>query len=54
MQDILAREVMDEIVWEMKWDKELEDSSDVLDKMAQEAIHEFELGKTQQKGFGEL
>jgi len=26
MQDILAREVMDEIVWEMKWDKELEDS----------------------------
>jgi hypothetical protein len=54
MQDLLAQEVMDEIIWEMKWDKELNEPAPFLKDMAQQAINEFKNGQTESKGFDKL
>ncbi|MHC4887107.1 MAG: hypothetical protein ACYTGH_18675 [Planctomycetota bacterium] len=54
VQDLLAQEVMDEILWEMKWDKELESKSPMLQNMAQKALEDYKNGKTESKGFDQL
>ena len=54
LQNQLARDLLDEIEWELKWDNTLSDSQDLLEKLAGNAIRDFEAGKTQKKGFDEL
>ena len=54
LQDALAREMMEELVWEAQWDKTLSDSVGSLDDLAGEAINEYRSGRTKEKGFDEL
>jgi hypothetical protein len=54
LQDQIAQHLLDEIEWEFKWDKTLASSDDLLEKLANKAIKDFEAGKTHQKGFDEL
>ena len=54
LQDELAKEFLEEIEWEMKWDHTLAESQDVLEQMTIKAMQEYEEGKTQEMGFDEL
>jgi hypothetical protein len=54
MQDELAKQVLEDIEGELKWDKTLADSQDLLEKMAQKARSAKRQGKTVRKGFDEL
>lgn len=54
LQDILAREFIEEMAWEAKWDKTLAESQDVLNALGDKAKKEFDEGKTEEKGFDEL
>ncbi len=51
-QDLLARQVLAEIASERRWSEAFADSQDQLGKLADEALAEFEAGKT--KPLGEL
>lgn len=53
-QNQLAQEVLDAIRMEFAWDQTLENSQEVLEKMADQALSDFEQGKTKQMGFDEL
>ncbi len=44
-QNALARWLLDEIISEKKWEKIFAESQDVLDKLADEALLEYEKGK---------
>ena len=54
LQDQIAQGLLEEIEWELKWDETLTGSERLLEKLANEALAEFEAGKTVQKGFDEL
>ena len=54
LQDALARELMDELAWESRWDKTLSESVGDLDDIAGKALNEYHAGQTQEKGFDEL
>ena len=54
LQDILAKEFIEEMEWEAKWDKTLEESQNVLDTLSDKAKKDFEEGNTEEKGFDEL
>ena len=54
LQDQIAQELLEEVEWESKWDKTFSNSQDVLDRLAQKALDEFESGKTREMGFGDL
>jgi hypothetical protein len=54
LQDELARELLDDLAWEARWDKALAESADVLDRMAQKALKEHRAGRTKEMGFDEL
>jgi hypothetical protein len=45
-QDALAKQLLDELEAEKKWDKAFAESEDVLDKLADEALDEKRQGKT--------
>jgi hypothetical protein len=45
LQDALAREVLQGIEWENRWDKTFEKSQDVLNKLTEKAMREYESGK---------
>jgi hypothetical protein len=45
-QNALAKQLLDELEAEKKWDKAFAESEDVLDKLADEAIEADRLGKT--------
>jgi hypothetical protein len=53
-QDVLAREFLQEIDWEDRWEQTLAESGDSVDSLAAEAIREFENGRTEEKGLDEL
>ena len=53
-QDLLAREILDEIDGEARWDETLANSQPLLEKMAQSALEKHRAGKTRQAGFDEL
>lgn len=53
-QDVLAREFLQEIEWENRWDKTLEKSQNTLDKMTEKAMRAYESGETEEMGFDEL
>ena len=54
LQDILAKEFLQEIEWENRWNKTLEKSQDVLNKLTEKAMREYESGQTEEMGFDEL
>ena len=53
-QDLLAREIIEEIEGEARWDETLTHSQPLLEKMAQRALENQRDGKTRQAGFDEL
>jgi hypothetical protein len=53
-QDQLAEQVLDDIAGELKWDKTLADSQDVLEAMAARARTAKRRRKAVKKGFDEL
>jgi len=54
IQDALARELMEGLMWESQWDKTLSDSVGSLDEVAGKALDEYRAGRTKEKGFDEL
>jgi hypothetical protein len=54
MQDMLAKELLQEIEWEEKWDITLENSQSALDKLTLRAMQQYKEGKTKEMGFDEL
>ena len=54
LQDQLAQEVLEDIVGELQWDTTLAQSEALLEKLAAQALQEFEASRTQQQGFDEL
>ncbi|MDJ0597360.1 MAG: hypothetical protein QNJ37_00720 [Crocosphaera sp.] len=56
LQDELAKQLLEDIENELKWQESLSDQDvdlDVLEEMAQKALIEDQEGKTEDKGFGE-
>jgi hypothetical protein len=51
-QDLLARQLLAELASERRWSEAFANSQDQLGKLADEALAEFEAGKT--KPLGEL
>jgi hypothetical protein len=45
-QDALATILLEELISEQRWSKSFEDSEDVLAKLADDALVEFEAGRT--------
>ena len=54
LQDQLARELLDEIESESRWDHTLAATQDKLDLLAERAEQDYHAGKTQKIGFDEL
>ena len=54
LQDMVARELLQEIEWEYKWDKTLENSQPALNELTARAMKKYGDGKTVEKGFNEL
>jgi len=44
-QDVLAKEFLQEIEWETRWDRTLESSQETLDEMTRKAMEEYEQEK---------
>lgn len=53
-QDELARQILEDVMGESKWDKTLAHSQDQLGKLADQALEEFRAGRTLEMGFDEL
>jgi len=54
VQDMLAKELLQEIKWEDQWDITLENSQSALEKLTVKAMREYREGKTTEMGFDEL
>jgi hypothetical protein len=54
VQELLAKELLEEIEWETQWDRTLADSQPLLDQLTEKAMREYKEGKTEEKGFDEL
>ena len=54
LQDQLAHEVLEDIAGELRWDTTLAQSEELLEKLAEKALQEFEAGRTRPQGFDEL
>jgi hypothetical protein len=54
VQKLVARELLDEIGWETRWDETLANSQPLLDQLTAKAMREYKEGKTEEKGFDEL
>jgi hypothetical protein len=54
LQDQLAQEVLEDIAGELQWDTTLAQSEELLEKLAEHALQEFEAGRTRPQGFDEL
>ena len=54
VQDQLARQMLEDIKAELKWDQALAGSQDLLEGMARKARRAHREGKTTRKGFDEL
>jgi hypothetical protein len=53
-QDEIASIILEEIISERRWDEAFAKSQDKLSKLADEALEEFEFGRTKKMGFDEL
>jgi hypothetical protein len=54
LQDELARILLDELTWEKSWDGTIPRSSSKLDEMAEDALKDYQAGRTNEMGFDEL
>lgn len=54
LQDELAREILQDMKGEQKWDKTLVESQDVLDLLAKDALKQHKAGKTKRMEPDEL
>ncbi len=54
LQDEFARQLLEELAGEARWDQTLVESGDAIDKMAEEALKEYRAGKTKEMGFDQL
>src|SRR5712691_2481850 len=54
LQDQLAQDLLDDIAGELQWDTTLAHSEDLLEQLAEQALREFEAGRTRPQGFDEL
>ena len=54
VQELLAKELLEEIEWETQWDHTLANSQPLLDQLTEKAMREYKEGKTEEKGFAEL
>lgn len=54
LQDELARALIDELTWEARWEQALAESSDQLDRIAENALEDYRAGRTKEMGFDEL
>jgi len=54
LQDQLAQDLLEDIAGELQWDTTLAHSENLLEKLAQKALQEFEAGYTRPQGFDEL
>jgi hypothetical protein len=53
-QEQLAKQMLEDIEGELKWDQTLADSQDLLEDLARKARRAQQEGKTTKKGFDEL
>ncbi len=54
LQDQIAQDLMNDISGELQWDRTLARSEDLLEKLAEKALRDFEAGRTRPQGFDEL
>lgn len=54
LQDELARQLLEDIEGELRWDETLEKSHNQLSTLADRALEEFKAGRTRKMGFDEL
>ncbi len=54
VQEILARELIEEIESESRWDKTLANSQPLLEQLTLKAMREYKEGRTEEKGFDAL
>ncbi len=54
LQDQLARDLLDELAWESRWEKTLAESGSKVDELAEKAVAEHKAGRTKEAGFDEL
>ena len=54
LQDELARELLEELAGEARWDQTLEQSADAIDRMAEQALKEYRAGQTKEMGLDAL
>jgi hypothetical protein len=54
LQDELARILLDELAWEGRWNQTLDESTDKLDRMAEDALNDYRAGRTKEMGFDQL
>jgi len=54
LQDELARDLLEELAGEARWDQTLAQSADALDEMAEQALKEHRAGRTKRMGFDKL
>jgi hypothetical protein len=54
LQDELARQILEDLVGESKWEETLARTQDQLEKLADQALAELRAGRTTQMGFDEL
>ena len=54
LKDDLARQILEDLIGERKWDETLARTQNQLEKMADEALAEFRAGRTVEMGFDEL
>ena len=54
LQDQIAKELIEEIEGEQRWDETLLDTQEQLDRLAEKALSEYREGKTKEMGFDQL
>ncbi len=54
LQDQLARDLLEELAWEGRWEKTLAGSHGKVDELAGKAVADFKAGRTREAGFDEL
>lgn len=54
LQDELARQLIDELASEARWERPLTESASKLDAMAEKALGDHHAGLTKEVGFDEL
>ncbi len=54
LQDQLARELLDELAGESRWETTLAESQSKVDQLAEKALAEHKAGRTKEAGFDEL